>query len=60
MIFMFICVCMYVRMWWQVDVPGLAMSRSIGDEVSQTVGVISVPDIIQHEIDSTQDLFVVQ
>lgn len=60
MIFMFIYVCMYVRMWWQVDVPGLAMSRSIGDEVSQTVGVISVPDIIQHEIDSTQDLFVVQ
>jgi serine/threonine protein phosphatase PrpC len=33
-----------------VDVPGLAMSRSIGDEVSQQVGVISIPEIIVHDI----------
>jgi hypothetical protein len=39
------------RVWLaEVDVPGLAMSRSIGDEVSQTVGVISVPDIVPHPI----------
>lgn len=39
------------RVWLaEVDVPGLAMSRSIGDEVSQSVGVISVPEIIEHRI----------
>lgn len=38
------------RVWLaEADVPGLAMSRSIGDEVSQTVGVISVPEIIAHK-----------
>jgi len=48
------------RVWLaEVDVPGLAMSRSIGDEVSQTVGVISVPEILQHEIDPQADLFVI-
>lgn len=30
--------------------PGLAMSRSIGDEISQTVGVISVPEVTKHDI----------
>jgi serine/threonine protein phosphatase PrpC len=34
------------------------MSRSIGDEVSQTVGVISVPEISTHSI-KEQDIFVV-
>jgi serine/threonine protein phosphatase PrpC len=39
------------RVWLaDVDVPGLAMSRSIGDEVSQQVGVISVPEIIVHDL----------
>jgi len=42
----------------QVDVPGLAMSRSIGDDVSQTVGVISVPEIMEHEIQPS-DQFVI-
>lgn len=47
------------RVWLaEVDVPGLAMSRSIGDEVSQTVGVISIPEIIVHEILSN-DIFAV-
>nr|BAK02837.1 predicted protein [Hordeum vulgare subsp. vulgare] len=48
------------RVWLaEVDVPGLAMSRSIGDEVSQTVGVISVPEILKHEIDGSSDLFAI-
>ena len=47
------------RVWLaEVDVPGLAMSRSIGDEVSQTVGVISVPEIIPHHI-QTNDIFAI-
>jgi len=47
------------RVWLpDVDVPGLAMSRSIGDEISQRVGVISVPEIIEHEIKSN-DIFAI-
>jgi len=47
------------RVWLaEVDVPGLAMSRSVGDEVSQTVGVISVPEIIPHDIEDN-DIFAV-
>jgi serine/threonine protein phosphatase PrpC len=47
------------RVWLaEVDVPGLAMSRSIGDEVSQTVGVISVPEIIEHDI-QPNDIFAI-
>ena len=47
------------RVWLaEVDVPGLAMSRSVGDEVSQSVGVISVPEVIVHEITS-EDIFCV-
>jgi len=47
------------RVWLpEVDVPGLAMSRSIGDEISQRVGVISVPEITEHEIKSN-DIFAV-
>jgi len=48
------------RVWLkEVDVPGLAMSRSVGDEVSQTVGVISVPEIIVHDLNEDEDLYAV-
>ncbi|KAL0583540.1 hypothetical protein ABG067_006564 [Albugo candida] len=34
------------RVWIQdIDMPGLAMSRSFGDGIARTVGVISVPDV---------------
>jgi serine/threonine protein phosphatase PrpC len=47
------------RVWLKdVDVPGLAMSRSIGDDVSQGVGVISVPEIKQHDIEEN-DIFAI-
>jgi len=47
------------RVWLaEVDVPGLAMSRSIGDEVSQTVGVISTPEIVEHDL-KPQDIFAI-
>ena len=43
--------CGPMRVWLgDVEVPGLAMSRSIGDEVSQQVGVISVPEVIVHDL----------
>jgi serine/threonine protein phosphatase PrpC len=48
-----------LRVWLKdVDVPGLAMTRSIGDSVSHSVGVISQPDIQRFELTS-DDLFVV-
>eukprot|EP00954_Amorphochlora_amoebiformis_P022250 1351976-Amorphochlora_amoeboformis.AAC.1 len=47
------------RVWLRnVDVPGLAMSRSIGDKISQRVGVISVPEIKIHELKG-EDSFIV-
>jgi serine/threonine protein phosphatase PrpC len=48
-----------MRVWLaQVDVPGLAMSRSIGDDVSQTVGVTSIPEISTHDL-TENDVFVI-
>ncbi|SPQ99022.1 PPM-type phosphatase domain-containing protein [Plasmodiophora brassicae] len=39
------------RVWLaEIDVPGLAMSRSIGDDVSHTVGVISIPEMRVHPV----------
>lgn len=32
------------------DIPGLAMSRSLGDFVAHTVGVSSVPEIFQYDL----------
>jgi len=47
------------RVWLaDADIPGLAMSRSIGDEVAQTVGVISDPVIVQYDL-TDADLFAV-
>ena len=40
------------RVWLKdLDEPGLAMSRSIGDEVSASVGVIATPDITVHQLE---------
>lgn len=51
--------CGPFRVWLhEVDVPGLAMSRSIGDEISQSVGVISNPEIRHHTI-VPEDMFCV-
>jgi len=50
--------CGPMRVWLaDVDIPGLAMSRSIGDKISHTVGVINDPEVKMHEIDSN-DVFV--
>ena len=40
-----------MRVWVQEDeVPGLAMSRSIGDKVAQSVGVIPTPEILEYTL----------
>lgn len=49
--------CGPYRVWLsKANIPGLAMSRSIGDDVAHTVGVISSPEITVHEIKS-EDAF---
>jgi len=40
------------RVWLkEVDVPGLAMSRSLGDDVAHTVGVSNLPEVISYKLD---------
>jgi len=47
------------RVWLPTeDIPGLAMSRSIGDYVAQSVGVIPDPEILEYEI-CEEDQFLV-
>lgn len=48
------------RVWLSdMDVPGLAMSRSIGDDVGHTVGVSNIPEIKVHDLDKDLDHFMV-
>jgi len=44
------------RVWLKEDdLPGLAMSRSIGDGVAHSVGVSAVPEIMKHTFNSKSD-----
>jgi serine/threonine protein phosphatase PrpC len=44
------------RVWLgHMDVPGLAMSRSLGDAVAHTAGVSSEPDFVEYEFSSGRD-----
>lgn len=36
---------------WDIDIPGLAMSRSFGDEIVRNVGVICDPEIREIELE---------
>jgi len=48
-----------MRVWlMDSDAPGLAMSRSIGDEVAQQVGVVSEPVVVTHQL-APEDNFIV-
>ena len=39
--------------------PGLAMSRSIGDEIGRKIGVISTPIVTVYELQEGFDYFIV-
>ena len=41
-----------------MDVPGLAMSRSLGDTVAHTAGVISEPEFTERELNPDEDKFI--
>jgi serine/threonine protein phosphatase PrpC len=48
------------RVWEsEANVPGLTMSRSLGDSVAKYIGVTAVPDAVTYEIDPENDLFIV-
>lgn len=48
-----------LRVWLkETEAPGLTMTRAIGDEVAQTVGVIAVPQIWQYEIQDSDILLI--
>lgn len=48
------------RVWLgNMDVPGLAMSRSLGDVVAHSAGVISEPEFTEFDLDPEKDKFLV-
>lgn len=48
------------RVWLgHMDVPGLAMSRSLGDTVAHTAGVSSEPEFTERELNPETDKFIV-
>jgi serine/threonine protein phosphatase PrpC len=48
------------RVWLgHMDIPGLAMSRSLGDVVAHSAGVVSEPDFTEFELDPATDRFLV-
>lgn len=47
------------RVWLgHMDVPGLAMSRSLGDTVAHTAGVISEPEFTERKLNPDEDKFI--
>ena len=47
------------RVWLKKqDVPGLAMSRSFGDQVAASVGVLATPEITQHVLEENDEFIV--
>jgi serine/threonine protein phosphatase PrpC len=48
------------RVWLgHMDIPGLAMSRSLGDVVAHSAGVISEPEFTEYELNPVTDKFLV-
>lgn len=48
------------RVWLKIEnVPGLAMSRSFGDAVAHSVGVIPDPEFFELEINSSDKFIII-
>ncbi len=48
------------RVWLgHLDIPGLAMSRSLGDAVAHSVGVSSEADVVKRRVDPRKEHFLV-
>lgn len=49
-----------MRVWLKnQDIPGLAMSRSIGDRIAHSVGVSSVPEITEFIVSSKDKILII-
>jgi hypothetical protein len=47
------------RVWLaHMDIPGLAMSRSLGDAVAHTAGVLSEPDVTEYTLTPADELLI--
>lgn len=48
------------RVWMKsVNIPGLAMSRSLGDTVASEIGVISIPDIYEITLKENHKILII-
>eukprot|EP00466_Bigelowiella_natans_P015876 jgi/Bigna1/127492/aug1.4_g2200 len=49
-----------MRVWLKYqDIPGLAMTRSFGDKLAASVGVICTPEILEYDIKEGVDQFII-
>ena len=49
-----------LRVWKEKEnFPGLAMSRSFGDEVAHGIGVVCIPEVRERELKGNEKFFVV-
>ena len=49
-----------LRVWLKKeDVPGLAMTRSLGDQVAAKVGVSAKPEIFEHQFSKHDKMIVI-
>jgi len=48
------------RLWLQNDnIPGIAMSRSFGDQVAASVGVIAEPEVMEYSITKNDKFLII-
>ncbi|CAD8174621.1 unnamed protein product [Paramecium pentaurelia] len=48
-----------LRVWTNQNVPGLAMTRSLGDEIAHSVGVSDKPEILQFDLERNDKVIIV-
>lgn len=48
------------RIWLKnSDIPGLAMSRSFGDEIGHTVGIIPTPEVREYKLEGNEKFMII-
>ncbi|CAD8112624.1 unnamed protein product [Paramecium sonneborni] len=47
-----------LRVWTNQNVPGLAMTRSLGDEIAHSVGVSDKPEILQFDLEKSDKVII--
>ncbi|CAD8083566.1 unnamed protein product [Paramecium primaurelia] len=47
-----------LRVWTKQNVPGLAMTRSLGDEIAHSVGVSDKPEIMQFDLERSDKVII--